>query len=162
LFDLQALAFQCDLTRVFTFMMGREGSRRSYPEIGVRDAHHPLTHTYEREPVMKVTKINMYHVELFAYFLEKLRSTPDGDGSLLDHSLLVYGAGISDGNAHTHENVPVMLAGHAGGRITGGRHIRYSNEPPLANLWLTLLDNLNVDAERVGESTGRLDGLAAV
>jgi hypothetical protein len=162
LLDLQALAFQCDLTRVFTLMMGREGSRRSYPEIGVPDAHHPLTHTYEPEPVAKVTKINTYHMEMFAYFLKKLQAMPDGDGSLLDHSLMIYGGGISDGNAHVHENVPVVLAGGAVGRIGGGRHIRYANQPPLANLWLTVLDKLGIPAERMGESTGRLERLSGV
>ena len=162
LFDLQALAFQSDLTRVFTFMLGREGTRRAYPEIGIPDAHHPLTHTYDAEPVKKVTKINTYHMELFAYFLEKLRSVADGDGSLLDHTALVYGAGIDDGNAHTHEDIPIVVVGGSGGSIKGGRHLRYSDGPPVANLWLTVLDKLRVPMDRVGESTGRLQGLSGV
>ena len=162
LYDLQALAFQSDLTRVFTIMMGREGTRRAYPEIGIPDAHHPLTHSIDREPVMKVTKINTYHMEMFAYFLEKLRSSPDGDGSLLDHTLLVYGSGIDDGNAHTHEDLPIVMVGSCGGVIRGGRHLRYTDSPPLANLWVTVLDKMGVPAERVGESTGQLEWLSDV
>jgi hypothetical protein len=159
MFDLQALAFQCDLTRVFTFMIDSEGSDRSYPEIGIPESHHALTHNVvDPEPVMKVTKINTYHMAAFAYFLEKLRSTPDGDGSLLDHSLLIYGGGISDGNLHSHEDLPVVMVGGAAGQIKGGRHIRYANVP-LANLLLTTLVKLRVPMERFGDSTGQLDGV---
>jgi hypothetical protein len=162
LFDLQALAFQSDLTRVFTFMLGREGTRRSYPEIGIPDAHHPLTHTYDPEPVRKVIKINTYHMDLFAYFLEKLHSIEDGDGSLLDHSALVYGAGIDDGNAHTHEDIPIVVAGASGGAIKGGRHLRNTGSQPVANLWLTVLDKLGVPVDGFGDSNGHLQGLSGV
>ena len=162
LFDLQALAFQTDLTRVFTFMLGREGTRRAYPEIGIPDAHHPLTHTYDPEAVSKVTRINTYHMELFAYFVEKLRSIADGDGSLLDHTALVYGAGIDDGNAHTHEDIPIVVVGGAGGSIKGGRHLHYPVDRPVSDLWLTVLDKLGVPVERFGGSTGELDGLSEV
>jgi hypothetical protein len=157
MFDLEVLAYQCDLTRVITFMMGREFSGVTYPQIGVPDAHHPISHHQnEPEKVAKVAKINAYHVNLFAYLLDKLRSTPDGDGSLLDHMTMIYGAGMADSNAHSPLNIPVVLAGGGAGQLKGGRHIRYKNMP-LANLHLTLLDKLGVPWDRIGDSTGRLD-----
>jgi uncharacterized protein DUF1552 len=154
MFDLQVLAYQCDLTRVITFMIGREFSGRTYPEIGVTEAHHPVSH-HQNDPVRmdKVAKINAYHASMFAYYLEKLRSTPDGDGSLLDHMLLLYGAGMSDSNAHDPHDLPLVLAG--GGK--GGKHIRYSQGTPLANLHLTLLDRLGVPVESIGNSTGHVE-----
>ena len=155
LYDLQALAYETDLTRVFTFMMGREITGRTYAEIGVPDAHHPISH-HQKDPekLVKLTKINQYHVSLFAEFLERLRTTPDGDGSLLDHVMIVYGAGMADSNAHASTNLPILLAG--GGAGTGDRHIMYPEETPLANLHLTLLDKMGVPVDELGHSTGRL------
>ncbi|MEZ5288360.1 MAG: DUF1552 domain-containing protein [Vicinamibacterales bacterium] len=161
MFDLQLLAFQGDVTRVGTFMIGREFSGRTYPEIGVPDAHHPISH-HQRDPVRmeKCAKINRYHAELFGYFLERLQATPDGDGSLLDHVALVYGAGMSEGNGHVPFNLPIILAGGGAGRLTGGRHVQYPKGTPLANFHLALLDMLGVPVETLGNSTGRvsLDG----
>jgi hypothetical protein len=159
--DLQVLAYQTDLTRVVTFMLGREFSGVTYPQIGVPDAHHPITHhQQEAEKIVKVTKINHYHVTQFAYLLEKLRSTPDGDGSLLDHTIMMYGTGMGDCNAHDPRNIPLLLAGGHSVQLKGGRHIKYAKETPLANLHLTLLDKLGVHLDRVGDSTGRLDDRA--
>ena len=156
--DLQVLAYQTDLTRVVTFMLGREFSGVTYPQIGVPDAHHPITHhQQEAEKIAKVVKINHYHVTQFAYLLEKLRATPDGDGSLLDHVIMMYGTGMGDCNAHDPRNIPLVLAGGRSAQIKGGRHIRYPKETPLANLHLTLLDKLGVHIDRMGDSTGRLD-----
>jgi hypothetical protein len=157
MFDLEVLAYQCDLTRVITFMMGREFSGVTYPQVGVPDAHHPMSHHQnEPEKIAKVAKINAYHVQLFAYLLDKLRSTPDGDGSLLDHMTMIYGAGMADSNAHSPINIPIVLAGGGAGQLKGGRHLRYK-DTPLANLHLTLLDKFGVQWDRIGDSTGRLD-----
>jgi hypothetical protein len=159
--DLQVLAYQSDLTRVVTFMLGREFSGVTYPQIGVPDAHHPITHhQQEPEKIAKVAKINAYHVTQFAYLLDKLRSTPDGDGSLLDHVMVMYGTGMGDCNAHDPRNIPLVLAGGGAGQLKGGRHIRYPKETPLANLHLTLLDKLGVHWDRIGDSTGRIDARA--
>ena len=156
--DLQVLAYQCDLTRVITLMLGREFSGVTYPQVGVPDAHHPITHhAGEAEKIAKVEKINAYHVTQFAYLLEKMRSTADGDGTLLDHATLIYGTGMGECNAHDPRNIPLLLAGGGAGTLKGGRHIRYPKETPLANLHLTLLDNFGVQRERIGDSTGRLD-----
>jgi hypothetical protein len=156
--DLQVLAYQSDLTRIVTFMLGREFSGVTYPQIGVPDAHHPITHhQQEAEKMVKVAKINAYHVMQFAYLLDRLRSTPDGDGSLLDHAIMMYGAGIGECNAHDPRNIPLLLAGGGSGQLKGGRHIRYPQDTPLANLHLTLLDKLGVHVDRIGDSTGRLD-----
>jgi hypothetical protein len=157
--DLQVLAFQCDLTRVITFMLGHEHSGMTFPQIGVSDAHHPISHhAQEREKIEKVAKINAYHVRMFAYLLDKLRSTPDGEGTLLDHTTMIYGAGIADSNDHSPFNIPVVLAGGGAGSLKGGRHIRFK-DVPLANLHLTLLDQFGVHQDRIGDSTGRLDPL---
>jgi hypothetical protein len=160
MFDLLALAYQTDLTRVGTFMIGKEVSGRSYPEIGVPDGHHACSH-HQNDPVKleKLAKINAYHVQQFAYFLERLRRTPDGDGSLLDHSIFVYGSGISDGNIHFHLDLPTLLVGGAAGSLKGGRHLRYTNDTALANLYVSVLDKLGVPVERFGDSTGTLDHL---
>jgi hypothetical protein len=159
--DLQVLAYQADLTRVVTFMLGREFSGVTYPQIGVPDAHHPITHhQQEPEKIVKVAKINAYQVTKFAYLLERMRATPDGDGSLLDHATLIYGTGMGDCNAHDPRNVPVLLAGGGAGHLKGGRHIRYPKETPLANLHLTLLDKFGVNLDRIGDSTGRIDDRA--
>lgn len=160
MYDLQVAAFQADLTRVATLMVGREGSLRVYPEIGVSDAHHPLTHHFGRaEWIEKVTKINRFHTELFAYFLGKLKSTPDGDGTLLDHSFIIYGSGLSDGNRHSHEDLPILLAGRGGGSLTPGRHLQYKQGTPVTNLYLTLLDRVGVHPDSIGDSTGKLEHL---
>jgi hypothetical protein len=158
MYDLLVLSYQCDLTRVSTFMMGREFTGRQYPEIGVPDAHHPISHHQnDPEKLAKLVKINTFHVALFAYFLEKLRSTPEGDRTLLDNVTLLYGAGMSDSNAHDPHNLPILLAGGAAGRLTGGRHVRYGAGTPLANLHLTILDIAGVHLDRIGDSTGPLD-----
>ena len=143
MFDLQVLAFQTDMTRVITFMMSSEVSPRTYPELGIPDPHHGLSHHQYRPAQMeKLSKVNLHHIEQFAYCLDRLRATPDGDGTLLDHMLMLYGCGISDGNQHLHVNLPVLLAGGAGGRLRGGRHLRVADETPLTNLQLTLLDKV--------------------
>jgi hypothetical protein len=160
MFDLQVLAFQADLTRMITFMVGREKTDRPYPEIGIPDAHHPLTHhAGDAQKIAKVVRIEALHADMFAYYLEKLRSTPDGDGTLLDHMVVSYGGGISEGNSHSVVNLPLVLAGGAS-YFQGGRHIRYPKEPPIANLQLTLLDKFGIPVEKFGDSTGKLDLLA--
>ena len=154
MYDLQVLAFQTDLTRVSTFMTGREFGGRTYNEIGIPDGHHSLTHhEYKQEKIDKVIKINIYQAQHFAYFLDRLRSTPDGDGSLLDHTLILYGGSLSDGNLHWHTNLPLLLLG---GGFKGGRHIRYPENTAMANLLLTMLDITQVPVEKLGDSTGRL------
>jgi hypothetical protein len=161
MFDLQVLAYQSDLTRVITFQMAQEGNNRSYPEIGIPDQHHPLTH-HKHDPVKveKVSKINTYHAEMFAYFLNKLAATPDGDGSLLDHMMILYGSGMSDANVHSTQNLPILLVGGADGEIKGGRHLRYPKDTPLTNLFLTMLAKLNISMENLGDSTGKLELLS--
>jgi hypothetical protein len=155
--DLQVLAYQCDLTRVITLMMGHEQSGMTYPQIGVPDAHHPVSHhQHEPEKVAKTAKINAYHVTMFAYLLDKLRTTSDGDGSLLDHMTLIYGAGIADSNTHAPVDIPFILAGGGAGNLKGGRHTRLAGVP-LANLHLTLMDQFGVHWESIGDSTGRVD-----
>ena len=155
--DLQLLAFQSDLTRVISFMIGKEQSARSYPQIGVPEAHHPLSHHNNvSELVAHMSKINRYHTELFSNYLAKLRATPDGDGSLLDHTTVLYGSGLSNSTRHAGNNLPLILVGGGGDRLPTGRHIRYQNEPGLANLLVTLMDKMDVPVERLGGSTGRL------
>jgi len=163
MFDLQALAWQADITRIATMMIAREGSTRTYPEIGVSDPHHPLTHHRNNaEWIEKVTQINEFHMRLFARFIEKLRTTPDGDGTLLDHSMIVYGSGIADGNRHTHLDLPVLLVGNGGGALSPGRHIRYPKETPMTNLYMTMLDRMGVRPESIGDSTGMVQHLDQV
>ena len=155
--DLQLLAFQADLTRVISFMLSKEQSARPYPQIGVAEAHHPLSHHNDvPELVEHMSKINRYHAELFAAYLAKLRATPDGDGTLLDNVTILYGAGISNSNRHSGDNLPLLLAGGGGGRINGGRHLKYTDAPPMANLLVTLMDKMDVPVERIGGSTGPL------
>jgi len=155
--DLQVLAFQGDMTRVGTFMVGHEMGGRAYPELGFGDQHHSLTHHQgDKAKIEKVIQINVFHATLYQYFLEKMRSTPDGDGSLLDRSLLVYGSPLSDGNMHLYRNLPVLLVAGAATGIAGNRHVRYPDDTPMANLYLTLLDRLGVDIERFGDSTGQV------
>lgn len=163
MYDLQVVAFQTDQTRITSFMVGREGSNRTYREIGVPGAHHGLTHHRgDEEKIRQISNINRYHMELFAYFLGRLDSIPEGDGTLLDHSIVVYGSGLADGNKHTHHDLPVLVAGRAGGKLHPGRHLRYEMETPMANLYMTLLDRLGVEPETIGDANGRLEHLADV
>jgi hypothetical protein len=155
--ELQRLAFQSDLTRVITFMISKEQSARPYPQIGVPEAHHPLSHHGEQpELIARMSKINRYHTELFAKYLATLRATPDGDGSLLDHMTILYGSGISNSNQHSGDNLPILLLGGGAGRLKGGRHVHYADKPSMANLLVTLMDKMDVPVERLGGSTGRL------
>ncbi len=156
MFDLQVLALQADLTRVITFQLAREGSTRTYPQIGVPEPHHPVSHhTNDPEKLAKLAKINAYHVSLFGYLLDKLQSTEDGDGSLLDQSTCLLGSGMGNPNVHSHSNLPIVLARGGAGGIKGGYHITYPELTPLANLHLTLLDSLGVHLDRFVDSTGR-------
>ena len=154
MFDLQVLAFQSGITRVCTFMMSREISPRPYPEIGISDAHHALSHETRQEAVEKLIRINRYHIQQFAYFMERLRSTPDVGGALLDNVFLMYGSGLSDGYQHLHTKLPILLAGGGAGLLKGGRHIRFADDTPLANLHLTVLEKLGVRMESLGDSDG--------
>jgi hypothetical protein len=159
--DLLALAFQTDMTRVITVLMGIEQSPRNYPEIGITEGHHGLTHHQgDKEKIEKVAQINEFHIKQFTYLLDKLKATPDGDGTLLDHSMIVYGSALADGNAHQHNNLPTVLAGRANGTLRPGRHIRYADETPMTNLYMSMLDRMGVPAEQIGDSTGRLEGLS--
>ena len=163
MFDLQVLALQGDVTRVTTFQLARETSNRTYPEIGVADPHHPLTHHGNNaEKIAKVAKINAFHVSLFAYFLKKLKSTPEGDGSLLDHAIYLYGSGMGNPNVHDHVNLPVLVAGGGAGSLKGGRHIKYAEPRPLANLHLTLLERVGVRLDAFADSQGKVDELLAL
>ena len=155
--DLQLLAFRSDLTRVITFMIGKEQSARPYPQIGVPEAHHPLSH-HNNDPalVAHMAKINRYHTQLFGEYLAKLRATSDGDGTLLDHMTILYGSGLSNSSRHSGSNLPLLLVGGGAGRLDGGRHLHYADEPSQADLLLTLMDKLDVPVERIGGSAGKL------
>ena len=160
MFDLQVLAMQGDVTRVITFQLARETSTRTYPEIGVSDPHHPLTHNGgDPEKLARVAKINAFHVALFAYFLDKLRKTPEGNGTLLDHSLYLYGSGMGNPDVHDHVNLPILVAGGGAGKVKGGRHIRYAEPTPLANLHLTLLEKAGVRMDAFADSKGKVKEL---
>ncbi len=161
LYDLQLLAYQSDLTRVITFMYGREQTGRPYPHIGVPEPHHPLTH-HQQDPVKmdKCCKIQRHHIELFAEYLDKLRKTPDGDGSLLDHSIILFGSGISNSDRNTHGPLPTVVVGGGAGTLKGGRHLIYQEHTPLTNLQLTLLNKLGIPAEKLGDSTGQFKELS--
>ena len=160
MFDLQLLAFQGDITRVVSFQLAREASTRTYPEIGVSDPHHPVSHHGNNpEKLEKVAKINQFHVSLFAEFLEKMKDIPEGDGSLLDHSLYMYGSGMGDPHKHDHSNLPIIVAGGAAGKMRGGRHIRFKDPTPLSNVHLTLLNKVGVPMETFSDSTGTVDEL---
>ena len=158
--DLLALAYQTDLTRVSTFMLAREVSSRAYPEIGVSDSHHPLSH-HSNEPakLARLHKINAYHVQQFAHLVDTLAAMPEGDGTMLDHSVLLYGTGISESNSHSYHDLPIAVVGGKRAGVTGGRYVRYPTGTSLANLHLTLLDKLGVRVESFGDSTGMLDAL---
>ncbi len=159
MFDLQLLAYQGDITRISTFQIARETSNRSYPEIGVSDPHHPLSHHGDNpDKIERMSKINAFHVSLFAEYLEKLKNTPEGNGSLLDNVLILYGSGIGNPNVHDHTNLPCIVAGASGG-MKGNRHIRYDKPTPLANLHLTLLDKVGVKIDSFGDSDGMIDDL---
>jgi hypothetical protein len=157
MFDLQVLAYQSDLTRVITFMFGREFSGRTYTELGVSEGHHPLSHhQYDPTKLVMLSKVNTYHVQMFAYFLYKLSKTKDGEGSLLDHTLLIYGAGMSDSNVHDPRNIPLMLVGGPEQQIKGGRHLKYAGDSS-ANLLVTLMDKLGAPVDSVGSGHAKLD-----
>ena len=159
MFDLQVLAYQADVTRVVTMMMARETSPRTYASIGVADQHHTVSHhRNDPEYIAKKAKIDTYHISLLGYFLDKLRNTPDGDGNLLDHSMITYGGGLGNGNLHEHTNLPCLVAGGGGGRLTGGRHLAYpeDRDTPMTNLLLAVLDKAGVETEMLGDSTGQL------
>src|SRR5438874_1549088 len=160
MFDLQILAFQADITRVVTFQLTREQSNRTYPEIGVADPHHPTSHHgNDPEKVAKIAKINSFHVSLFADFLQRMRATPDGDGSLLDHTVYLYGSGMGNPSLHDHENLPLLVAGGAASGLKGGRQIKYDKGMPLANVHLTLLDRVGVHVDSFGDSSGKVEDL---
>jgi hypothetical protein len=160
MFDLMALAFQADITRISTFMMAREVSYRTFPMLGISEGFHPASH-HQNDPARleNLTKINTYHVELLAHLLDRLKNTPDGDGTLLDHSLILYGSGMSNSNVHNHSPLPVLVAGGAAGKLKGGRHLKYPENTPMANLLLSILNKAGVPQESVGDSTGQLADL---
>lgn len=161
MFDLQALAFQTDTTRVSTLLVAYDGNNRSYKSLGFSEGHHELSHHAGDEvKKQKIAKINHFHAAQFAYYLEKLKSIPEGEGTLLDNCMIVYGSGICDGNAHNHDHLPVLLAGRGGGTIRPGRHIRYEKETPMTNLYVSMLDRLGISVDRVGDSTGKLRELS--
>lgn len=163
MYDLQILAFQADVTRVVTFQFTREQNNRTYPEIGVPDPHHPTSHHGgDPEKLAKIAKINTFHISLFSDFLQRMKATPDGDGSLLDHSVYMYGSGIGNSSIHDHENLPMLVAGGAGTGLKGGRHIRYEKAANLSNLHLTLLDRVGVHLDSFMDSTGQIEDLFAV
>ncbi len=160
MFDLMTVSFQTDMTRIITMMIGREGGNRTYRSIGVPDAHHGLSHHFnDPAKIDRLQKIDQLHVEMFAQFLKKMQATPDADGTLLDNSMILYGSSISDGNRHTHLDLPAVLAGGGAGKIHGGRHIRYAKGTPMTNLFMTMLDNVGVQPEKIGDSTGKVEHL---
>ena len=158
--DMMVLAFQTDSTRVASFMFADAGSNRGYRQIDVPDGHHDLSH-HRSDPkkLEKISKINRFHVAQFAYLIEKLKATPEADGSLLDNCMLCYGSAISDGNRHNNEDLPILLAGRGGGSIDPGRHVRYQREVPLCNLFMSMLDRVGAPVDFIGDSTGRLSDL---
>ncbi len=159
--DLIVLAFQADVTRICTFVLANEGSNRSYPFINVPEGHHDLSHHgNDQTKKSKLRQINTFHVKQLAHLLEKLKSIREGDGTLLDHAMIAYGSGNSDGNRHNHDDLPILLAGGGCGTLGPGRHIRYPNETPLTNLWLAMLNRMSVESAQLGDSTGVLQGLA--
>jgi hypothetical protein len=165
MFDLQWLAYRTDITRVITFQLAREFSNRSYANIGVTDGHHSVSHHENTAAKQeKYARINKYHVELFAYFLAKMQATPDGDGSLLDHSMFLYGGGISDGNKHDHSNLPLVLVGGGAGSLKGGRYLEFPEPTPMSNMLVSLLDKAGVKMDKLGDSTGplRMEGLSGL
>lgn len=163
MFDLQVLAYQTDQVRVSTFMLGMEGSNRAYREVGVSSGHHEISHHMDDQgKIEKLRDINRFHMAQFSYFLDKMKATEDGDGTLLDHSVIVYGSGISDGNHHKHDNLPVLIAGRASGQIKTGRHIRYAKETPMTNLYLNVLEYAGCPTDKLGDSNGQLNYLSGI
>ena len=163
MYDLQVLAYQADLTRIITFMVAHETSNRAYPEIDVSDAHHPLSHHGgDKEKIAKLIDVNIYHAEMFGYYLDRLANTEDGDGSLLDQVMIIYGAGMSNGNTHNHHKLPILVAGGGAGSLRGDRHFSYDDDPPVTNLFMSLLGKLGVQPESFGDSTGELRELSDV
>lgn len=163
MYELQILAYQTDQTRVVTYMMAREGSGRAYREVGVKGGHHELSHHLgDAEKIVNLRDINRYHLEQFAWFLQRMKETEDGDGSLLDHSLIVYGSGISDGNRHNHDNLPVLIAGRGSGNVKPGRHVKYPKNTPMANLYLNMLEYAGCPTENLGDSEGHLNYLGGM
>ena len=163
MFDLQVLAYQADITRVTSLLVGREQSGRSFPNIGIAEPHHSISH-HRDDPdlIAKKAKIDAYHVQLLSYFLQKLEATPDGDGSLLDHSMILYGGGLGNPNLHEHSNLPVILAGGGTGTLKGGRHVKYPEDTPMTNLLVSMLDKVGVPMDKIGDSTGKLEGLSEI
>jgi hypothetical protein len=161
--DLQVLAYQTDMTRVITFMIGKELSARTYPELGVPDPHHPLSH-HQNDPAKleKLARVQVFHLELLAYYLEKLKTTADGDSNLLDQMVMLYGSGMGDSNLHDPRNLPILVLGGGAGRIRGGRHLRFPKETPLTNLYMSLLSTVGVPVERIGDSTGTMSELSGI
>ena len=158
MFDLMVVAYQGDVTRVATFSLANDGSNRPYSQIGVAEGHHDLSHhAGDPKKHAKIRQINRFHIEQLAYFLGKLKATQDGDATLLDRCMVVYGSGISDGNRHNHDDLPVLVAGRGNGSIKPGRHLRYKKETPLMNLYVTMMQNLGVKCDKFGDSTGRLE-----
>ena len=163
MYELQWLAYRADITRVITFMLGRELNFRTYPEIGITEGHHGLSHHQDNPTqIAKYARLNTYQTELFSWYLDKLKATPDGDGTLFDHSLFLYGAGLSNPNLHAHYDLPLALVGGAAGQLQGGRHIVYRQETPMTNLLLSMLDKAGVHTEKLGDSTGRLETLSGL
>jgi hypothetical protein len=163
MYELQWLAYRADITRVVTFMLGRELNFRTYPEIGITEGHHGLSHHQDNpNQLAKYAKLNTYQTELFGWFLDKLKSTPEGDGTLLDHSLFLYGAALSNPNLHAHYDLPLVLVGSAAGQLRGGRHLVYKQETPMTNLLLSMLDKVGVQPDRLGDSTGKLETLVGL
>ena len=159
--DMMTLAFQTDSTRIASFLLAHDGDNRSYPHLGVKDGHHSLSHHRDTpSKVAALTKINRYHASLFAHFVDRMKAVKEGDGTLLDHSMIVYGGAIGDGNRHTHNNLPVVVAGNGNGAIRTGRHVRYPTNTPMANLFLSMLEIFGAPTERLGDSTGSLKGLS--
>ncbi len=159
--DLMTLAFQTDATRVVTLLLALEQSPRAYPEIGIPEAHHGLTHHQgDKEKIARVAQINCFHIQQFAYLLNRLKTTPDGDGMLMDHVMVTYGSALSDGNAHDHSNLPLVLAGRGCGTLRPGRHVRYAKETPMANLFIAMLDRMKIPVEKLGDSNGELSDLS--
>ena len=160
MYDLMALAFQTDTTRIGTFVVAHDGSNRPYPFLGVSEGHHDLSHHGNKEEKKeKIAKINEFHMRQFAYFLQKMKSIKESEGTLLDNSMIVYGSGLADGNAHAHHDLPVLVAGKGGGTITPGRHVKYAKDTPMANLFLSMMDRVGAPADRIGDSSGRLGQL---
>ncbi len=161
MFDLLHAAFRTDMTRVATFMIAREGSTRAYREIGISDGHHPLTHHRNNpEWIEKISQINRYHMEQFAKFVGKLKATPEGDGTLLDHTMIVYGSGLSDGNKHSHDDLPTLLIGGGNGTLKSGRHVTYPGETPMNNLFMSMFDRMGIETEKLGDANGELNHLS--